>query len=122
MLSSHATHGGECGKIRVMNPDDPGNEEQCIEDAQIVEVETTSCLFSVGDCFDSLPVVEEQIRQYESIKFVQFWKREARTIEVARKRVNRYLNPKLKYHEIKYCCIHGGQKFKSQGKGMRNVW
>ena len=74
MLSSRATHGSECGKIRVMNPDDPGDEEQYIEDAQIVEVETTSCLFSVGDCFDSLPAVEEQIRQYESIKFVQFWK------------------------------------------------
>ena len=53
---------------------------------------------------------------------MKFWKREARTIEAARKRVSRDLNPDLKYYEIKYCCIHGGQKFKSQGKGMRNVW
>ena len=110
----------------MMNSDDLsarfGDEEQCSQDAQIVEVETTSHLFSVGDCFDSLHAVEEKIRQYESIKFVKFWKREARTIEAARKRVSRDLNPDLKYYEIKYCCIHGGQKFKSQGKGMRNVW
>ena len=54
---------------------------------------------------------------------LKFWKQEARTIEVARKRIKGwYLNPDLKYHEIKHCCIHGGQWFKSQGKWMRNVW
>ena len=52
---------------------------------QMMEVETR--VFSVGDCFDSFCAVEEKIRQYESIKFVKFWKREARTIEAARKRI-----------------------------------
>lgn len=32
----------------------------------------------------------------------------------------RYLNPKLEYYQLKYCCIHGGRKFKFEGKGIRD--
>ena len=34
-------------------------------------------------------------------------------IEAAKKRgVDRPLKPELKYFQLKYCCVHGGQKFK----------
>lgn len=73
-----------------------------------MEIETSSCevgggdcsLFTFGDFFDSLSAVENKISLYESTRFVKFWKREARTIEVARKQVVQYLNPDLKYYEI----------------------
>ena len=57
-----------------------------------MHVETSSHLFSLGDCFDSFSAVEDKIKLYESTKYVKFWKREARTIESARKRIDRQLN------------------------------
>ena len=41
---------------------------------------------------------------------------DSRTIEAAHRRIDR---PSLKYYEVVYACIHGGRKFKSQGKGRR---
>ena len=66
--------------------------------------------------------MESKIKLYQDEKFVKFWKREARRINTAKKRIDRYMNPELKYYEVKFCYIHGGQRFKSQAKGIRNVW
>ena len=77
--------------------------------------------FAVGDTFESFDALVTKIKAYQQAKFVQFWRRDARTIEAAKKRLDRYLNPSLKYYELKFCCIHGGQAFKPKGKGMRNT-
>ena len=83
---------------------------------QEVEIETDNDnSFVVGDC-------SESFAKLENSHFVKFWKRDTRTVEAARKRMNKSIKPELKYYEIKYCCIHGGQHFKSQGKGLRNAW
>ena len=79
-------------------------------------------LFVVGDCFESFAKLEARVEKFENSHFVKFWKRDTRTIEAARKRLNKSINPELNYYEMKYCCIHGGQHFKSQGKGHRNAW
>ena len=51
---------------------------------------------------------------------MKFWKREARTIAAARKRIDQPLNKKdFVYYQLKYCCIHGGQEFRSKGTGSR---
>lgn len=63
--------------------------------------------------------MEVKIANYEKRNFVQMWKREARTIDAAKKRIDRYMKPQLHYYQLKYCCIHGGRKFKSEGKGIR---
>ena len=76
--------------------------------------------FAVGDTFESFDALVTKIKAYQQAKFVQFWRRDARTIEAVKKRLDRYLNPSLKYYELKFCCIHGGQAFKPKGKGMRN--
>lgn len=90
---------------------------------QEVEIETDDDnSFVVGDCFESLAKLEARVEKFENSHFVKFWKRDTRTIEAARKRLNKSINPELNYYEIKYCCIHGGQHFKSQGKGHRNAW
>ena len=69
--------------------------------------------------FTSCSELEEKIKSYEQSNSVQLWKREARTVASATKRVDRYLKPDLKYYQLKYCCIHGGKEFQTDGKGIR---
>ena len=77
--------------------------------------------FAVGDLFSTFNELEAKVKAYECENFVKFWKRDARTIEAAKKRLNKFLKPELKYYELKYCCIHGGQGFKVKGKGSRST-
>lgn len=85
------------------------------------QVDDTGILIAVGKKFSSFNDLERNVALFEAKNFVKFWKREARTIEAARKRVDRNMNPKLKYYELKYSCIHGGQKFRPKGKENRNT-
>ena len=80
-----------------------------------------SVSFSVGEAFDSYEALEKKLNEYKKAKFVEFWKRDSRTIEVAKKRIDRYMKPELKYYELRFCCIHGGQAFKPKGKGIRST-
>lgn len=97
--------------------------EDVIHVQQEVEIETDDDnSFVVGDCFESFAKLEARMEKFERSHFVKFWKRDTRTIEAAKKRMDKSIKPELKYYEIKYCCIHGGQHFKSQGKGHRNAW
>ena len=77
--------------------------------------------FSVCDCFDSFDTLQTKVKTYERAHFVQFWKCDARTIGAAKKRLDRSLDPALKYYELRFCCIHGGQNFKPKGKGERTT-
>ena len=52
----------------------------------------------------------------------QLWKRDCRTVAAAKKRLDRHLDEKLKYYEVKYCCVHGGQSFRAKGNGARSTW
>ena len=90
-------------------------------DSNIVQTTGDDVSFTVGDQFMSFDSQQSRIKMYELVNFTQFWKRDARTIEAAKKRLDRSLNPALKYYEIKFCCIHGGQIFKPSGKGVRNT-
>ena len=74
--------------------------------------------FNVGDSFSCFSELESKLEEYKASHYVEFW---CRTIESAAKRLNRVLKPELRYYEIKYCCVHGGQAFKSVGKGIRST-
>ena len=87
----------------------------------IAEGSQAQLSFGVGDLFSTFDELETKVKAYERAHFVQFWKRDARTIEAAKKRLNKFLKPELKYYEVKYCCIHGGQAFKAKGKGSRST-
>ncbi len=77
-------------------------------------------IFTVGHTFSSFEELETALDRYKKKNYVDFWRRDSRTIAAAQKRgVDRPLNAELKYYEIKYCCIHGGQSFKSRGAGKR---
>ena len=77
--------------------------------------------FNVGYLFYSFAELETKLNDYKSINFVEFWKRDIRTIMAANKRLKKELKPELKYYEIKYYCIRGGQSFKATGKGIRST-
>ena len=76
--------------------------------------------FAVGDTFASFEELEVKLKEYEESKCVKLWKRDSRTVQAARKRLNRPLSDHIKYYEVVYCCIHGGKKFKSKGEGKRS--
>ena len=64
----------------------------------------------------------EKIQLYKKAKFVELWRRDCRTITAARKRgVDRPIKAELKYYQLKYCCVHGGQKFTPRGTGKRTT-
>ena len=76
-------------------------------------------IFSLGEAVDSFASLDKKIDAYKKDNCVELWKRAARTIKAAKKRVEKYLKPELKYYELKYCCIHEGQAFKTKEKGVR---
>ena len=92
-------------------------EASVLDVASEVHLETTPVSFSVGDKFPSFEQLEAKIKTYEEQNYVKLWKRDCRTIEAARKRMNRSLSENIKYYEVIYCCIHGGKKFKGRGEG-----
>ena len=78
----------------------------------------SSYQFEVGEKFPSLEAFESKLERHKNVVFAEFWKRDSRTISGARKRgVEKSIKPELKYYEVKYCCILGGQWFKAKGKG-----
>ena len=90
-----------------------------IESSEI-EVGDSSHQFEVGEKFPSLEAFESKLERHKNVVFAEFWKRDSRTISGARKRgVEKSIKPELKYCEVKYCCILGGQTFKAKGKGKR---
>ncbi|KAL1489710.1 hypothetical protein ABEB36_013646 [Hypothenemus hampei] len=75
----------------------------------------------IGGQFDTYEDFVEALNLYCNANYVNFYKREARTITAARKKTDRFLNPKLKYYQLKYSCIKGGKMFKSTGNGQRHT-
>ena len=78
-------------------------------------------VFVFGERFKSFGELERKLKSFEDSKFTKFWKREARIIEAARKRTDRHIQPSLKYYQLKYACIHGGQSFRPKGKGIKST-
>ena len=74
----------------------------------------------VGESFSSFEELQERIERYKQESFVELWRRDSRTIAAARKRgYDRPINSSLRYRDVKYCCVHGGQTFKPRGTGQR---
>lgn len=94
-------------------------DSDCPSVANEVEIPQSKS-FVVGETFRSFEEVENRLKEYEQANYVQFWKRDARTVENAKKQINRHLHDRIKYYEIVFCCIHGGKKFVSNGQGKRS--
>ena len=77
--------------------------------------------FVMGELFQTYDDLEKKLERYERQTFTEFWKRDTRTVESAKKSMDRQLKKELKYYEVKFCCIHGGKSFKPKGKGIRST-
>ena len=82
---------------------------------------TDSAFFSVGKIFKSFADLQERLSAYESSTYTKLWRRDSRSVETARKRINRSLSEAITYYEVTYGCIHGGKKFTARGEGKRST-
>lgn len=84
----------------------------------------SDAVIAVGDRFATFAALEEKIEKFSTANSVQLWKRDARTIETAKKRAGKIASrmpTELKYYHLHYCCIHGGMKFVTSSKGVRKA-
>ncbi|KAF0696681.1 PHD domain-containing protein, partial [Aphis craccivora] len=70
----------------------------------------------IGSEFSSFNELENSLISYEAKHFCDFTKSNSRTIGGTKKGLKRYINPQLKYAEIDYVCVNGGE-YKNQSKG-----
>lgn len=83
-------------------------------------VENIELDLKLGDKFESFEAADARIKEATANKFLQYYKRDSRTIGSARNKTRRYLKPELQYYQVKYTCIHGGRQYVPTGKGLRN--
>jgi len=78
--------------------------------------------YTIGQQFLSFDELNREVQSRHKSRFGQVYIRDCRSIVAAAKRApDRCANipDELKYYDVRYCCIHGGKKFKSQGSGLR---
>lgn len=72
---------------------------------------------AVGEKFATFAQLDERMSRDSVENCVQLWKREARTIEAAKKRVGK-ITCRMP-EALKYCCVHGGAKFVTKNQGSQ---
>ena len=82
--------------------------------------------FSLNEKFSSYSELQTKVDNYCRTKYIQLWKRDSRTINSAIKKKNLSAERvsvddiiRLKYYSIKYSCIHGRRKHKSESTSKR---
>jgi len=65
--------------------------------------------FSVRERFRAFGELEDELKRYEESTFTKFWKRDCRTVEDARRRMDRPVADGIKYYEATYHYIQGGK-------------
>ena len=70
----------------------------------------------MGKFYSDYDDLDKVVKQFEQDNYVKLYKKESRTIEASKKRCpNRKFNPKVKYSEVSFACIHNG-KYKPNTK------
>jgi len=73
-----------------------------------------AAVISVGDCFETFEQFHAKLEEYMQTTSTRFYRRDARTIAAARKRLTRPLNDEIKYYDIRYCCVSDGLDVRSR--------
>ena len=77
-------------------------------------------VLKVGDTFKSFEDLKRAIEAYEMKNYINYHKRDSRTMVIAQKRVKiDNPNPDLVYYEVKFTCIKGGKDYKSKTTSQR---
>ena len=86
-----------------------------VEAVEVERVEETSYQFNAREKFTSF---ESKFECHKNAIFVELWKRDSRTLAGARKRgIKKPIKPELRYYEVKYHCILGGERLMPKEKG-----
>ena len=75
----------------------------CAVDRWIMESTQTAASavsFSLGERFRSFGELEDKLKRYEESIFTKFWKRDCRTVEAARRRMDRPLADCITYYAV----------------------
>lgn len=95
-------------------------------DAPAEHQTTTDTLISsphclrVGDRFASYDALVERLQNHSAVDFVNYWRRDTRTLKGALMKTSRPIAACLRYYSVRYACVHGGQRFDRRGTGQRN--
>jgi len=73
-----------------------------------------TAILSVGDSFETYEQFRDKLNEYMQTVSTRFYRRDVRTVTAARKRLARPLNDRIKYYDIRYCCVNDGVYFKSR--------
>ena len=73
----------------------------------------------IGQKFEDFAAFESAIMRYQNAENVQFYRRDSRSVDKAQPHLEKKLNPKIKYYEVKYHCINSGKKHFSKATGAR---
>lgn len=73
---------------------------------------------NLNDEFETYEEFDNLLKETSQRNFLHFWKRDCRTVEGAKKKTDRYINPKIKYYQLKYSCIQGGRVFRRKNKSL----
>ncbi|KAF2904796.1 hypothetical protein ILUMI_01361 [Ignelater luminosus] len=76
---------------------------------------------NLRDEFDTYEDFDKKLKELSKKNFVHFWKRDCRTVEGAKKKTERYIDPKIKYYQLKYSCVHGGRMFKKKNETSQSA-
>ena len=76
----------------------------------------------IGQHFDSFLAFESFKERYQNTEYVQFYRRDSRTVEAPVARCpKKTLNPAIKFYEATYHCVRGGKKHKPTGTGKKET-
>ncbi|KAB0801903.1 hypothetical protein PPYR_04089 [Photinus pyralis] len=73
---------------------------------------------NLNDEFETYEEFDQLLKESAHRHYLQFWKRDCRTVEGAKKKTDRYINPNIKYYQLKYSCVQGGRVFRRKNKSL----
>ena len=73
----------------------------------------------IGQKFEDFAAFESALMRYQNAENVQIYRRDSSSVDKAQPHLEKKLNPKIKYYELKYHCINGGKKHISKATGAR---
>ncbi|ENN78623.1 hypothetical protein D910_02668 [Dendroctonus ponderosae] len=108
--------GNEMDEMEAFEEDQDENQEVQNGGEEMVHVPLD---IQVGDQFSSFAEFKEKLDDTSRENLVRFSKRDSRTLEAAKRKVKRPMNPELEFYHLRYACFYS-QKNRPRGTGKRN--
>ena len=73
----------------------------------------------IGQKFEDFEASVSAIMRNQNDENVQFYRRDSRSVDKAQARLEKMLNPKIKYYEVKYHCFTVGRNTFPRQQGLK---